>query len=120
VLAVEGNPALQIWEAHEDALGAYIRDSMLRTTSLPDPALLRNELLLAPQRLMRGLGKSLGDAGLPESTDHRPEVNTERFRWFGDPTNLCGFYNSLTIEQVVYGHPQPVLNLTPLTTARGL
>jgi hypothetical protein len=56
LLAVEGSPALIIWEAHEDSLGADIRDRLLRTTDSPPPEIIRNELLLALQTLLQGLG----------------------------------------------------------------
>jgi hypothetical protein len=100
VLAVEGGPALIIWEAHEDALSADIKDTMLRVTSSPQPALVRNEVLIALQSLLQGLGKSLVEIGLPEPTERQEEVNAERLRWGGDPSNLCAFKNGLTGEQV--------------------
>jgi hypothetical protein len=56
VLAVEGSPALIIWEAHEDALSADIRDRMLRVTASPPQDLVRNEVLIALQSLLQGLG----------------------------------------------------------------
>jgi hypothetical protein len=100
VLAVEGSPALIIWEAHEDALSADIKDRMLRvTTSLP-PYLVRNEVLLTLQSLLQGLGKSLAEIGLPEPAEREQEVNAERLRWGGDPTDLCAFKDGLTPEQV--------------------
>jgi hypothetical protein len=100
LLAVEGSPALIIWEAHEDSLGADIRDRLLRTTDSPPPEIIRNELLLALQTLLQGLGKSLAEIGLPEPTEREQEVDAERLRWGGDPTNLCAFKDSLTPEQV--------------------
>jgi hypothetical protein len=100
LLAVEGSPALVIWEAHEDSLGADIRDRLLRTTSSPSPEIIRKELLQALQILLQGLGKSLSEIGLPEPTEREQEVNTERLRWDGDPTNLCAFKDGLTPEQV--------------------
>jgi hypothetical protein len=44
VLAVEGSPALVIWESHEDALSADISDRMLRSTSFPPQELVKNEV----------------------------------------------------------------------------
>jgi hypothetical protein len=100
LLAVEGSPALIIWEAHEDSLGADIRDRLLRTIDSPPPEIIRNKLLLALQTLLLGLGKSLAEIGLPEPTEREQEVDAERLRWGGDPTNLCAFKDSLTPEQV--------------------
>lgn len=100
VLAVEGSPALIIWEAHEDALSADIKDRMLRVTTSPPPYLVRNEVLLALQSLLQGLGKSLAEIGLPEPAEREQEVNAERLRWGGDPTDLCAFKDGLTPEQV--------------------
>lgn len=100
VLAVEGSPALTIWEAHEDSLGADIRDRLLRTTESPSPEIIRNELLLALQTLLQGLGKSLAEIGLPEPIEREQEVNAEQLRWSGDPTDLCAFKDGLTPEQV--------------------
>jgi hypothetical protein len=94
VLAVEGSPALVIWESHEDALSADIRDRMLRSTAFPPQQLVRNEVLLAIQSLLQGLGKPLAEIGLPEPTE-RQEVNAERLRWGGDPSNLCAFKDEL-------------------------
>jgi hypothetical protein len=100
VLVVEGSPALIIWDAHEDSLSADIHDRLLRVTDSPPPELIRNELLLALQTLLQGLGKSLAEIGLPEPAERKQEVNAERLRWNGDPTNLCGFKDGLTPEQV--------------------
>jgi hypothetical protein len=100
ILATEGSPALNIWEAYKESLGADIRDRMLRTTASPQPDLIINELLLARQSLLHGLGKSLAEIGLPEPTERQQEVETERLRWSGDPTNLCAFKDELTAEQV--------------------
>ena len=100
ILAAEGSPALTIWEAHKESLGADIRDRMLRTTASPQPDLIIYELLLALQSLLHGLGKSLAEIGLPEPTERQQEVETERLRWSGDPTNLCAFKDELTVEQV--------------------
>lgn len=104
VLAAEGSPALIIWEAHKESLGADIRDRMLCITSSPPPDLIINELLLALQTLLQGLGKSLAEIGLPEPTERQQEVETERLRWSGDPTNLCAFKDGLTFEQVRVPH----------------
>jgi hypothetical protein len=41
VLAVEGSPALTIWDAHEKALSADIEDQLLRTTPVPSSELIR-------------------------------------------------------------------------------
>jgi hypothetical protein len=71
VLAVEGSPALLIWESHEDALSADIRDRMLRVTAHPPAESVRNELLLALLGLLQGLGKTLPDVGLPEPAEPR-------------------------------------------------
>ncbi|KAJ7303427.1 hypothetical protein DFH08DRAFT_722225, partial [Mycena albidolilacea] len=101
VLAVEGSPILMIWETHENALGADIRDRLLRTSAAPNPNMIRNELLLALQVLLRGLGKSLSEIGLPEPAEPQQEVDEERLRWNGDPTNLCAFKDGLTLEQVI-------------------
>ncbi|KAJ7923673.1 hypothetical protein B0H13DRAFT_1864659 [Mycena leptocephala] len=102
VLAVEGSPVMIIWEAHEDALSADNKDSMLRETSSPPPTLVKNEVLIALQSLLQGLGKSLANIGLPEPTERQEEVNAERLRlrWSGDPSDLCTFKNGLTAEQV--------------------
>jgi hypothetical protein len=105
LLAVEGSPALTIWEAHEGCLSADIRDSLLRTTSSPSPDLIRNEVLLALQSILQGLGKSLADIGLPEPIERQQEIDAERLRWSGDPLNLCSFKDGLTPEQVkIYPH----------------
>lgn len=101
VLAVEGSLILMIWETHENALGADIRDRLLRTSAAPNPNMIRNELLLALQVLLRGLGKSLSEIGLPEPAEPQQEVDEERLRWNGDPTNLCAFKDGLTLEQVI-------------------
>jgi hypothetical protein len=100
VLATEGHPVMSIWDSHEACLSADIRDRMLRVTSSPDPTLVRNELLHALQILLRGLGRTLTDIGLPEPEQSQLEVDAERLRWGGDPTNLCAFRDSLTPEQV--------------------
>jgi hypothetical protein len=100
VLAVEGGPALTIWEAHEDALFADIQDRALRFTASPTPDFVRNEVLIALQSLLQGLGKSLMDIGLPEPVEREEEVNAERLHLAGDPGNLCAFKHSLTPEQV--------------------
>jgi hypothetical protein len=100
VLAVEGCPALIIWEAHEAELSADIRDSLLRSTPSPSLEVVRNEVLLALQSLLQGLGKSLTEMGLPEPTERQQEIDTERLRWGGDPSNLCAFKDGLTAEQV--------------------
>jgi hypothetical protein len=100
VLATEGHPVMLIWESHEASLSADIRDRMLRVTSSPDPTLVRNELLRAIQILLHGLGRTLTDIGLPEPEQSQLEVDAERLRWGGDPTNLCAFKDSLTPEQV--------------------
>lgn len=101
VLAIEGSPVLTIWENHEDSLSADIKDKLLRTTSSPSPGLIRNEVLLSLQNLLQGLGKSLVEIGLPEPVEQQQEVDTERLRWNGDPTNLCAFKDGLTWEQVI-------------------
>jgi hypothetical protein len=101
LLVVEGSPTLTIWEKHEGALAADIRDHMLRVTRHPPPGLVRNELLIALQHLLQGLGKSLTEIGLPEPTERRQGVYAECIRWGGDPTNLCAFKDGLTAEQVV-------------------
>ncbi|KAJ7939644.1 hypothetical protein B0H13DRAFT_2300336 [Mycena leptocephala] len=49
----------------------------------------------------KGLGKLLLDIGLPEPAERQQEIDAERLRWRGDPTNLCGFRDGLTAEQVV-------------------
>lgn len=100
VLAVEGNPALAIWEAHEKSVSADIRDRMLRTTASPNTDMIKNEVLLLLQTLLQGLGKCLTDIGLPEPTERQQEIDAERLQWSGDPTNLCAFKDSLTAEQV--------------------
>jgi hypothetical protein len=102
LLAVEGSPALVIWEAHEDSLGADIRDRLLRTTSSPSPEIIRKELLQALQILLQGLGKSLSEIGLPEPTEREQEVNTERLRWDGDPTNLCASKTALHLNRFTF------------------
>jgi hypothetical protein len=102
VLAAEGSPALVIWEAHEKSLSADIHDHLLRTTASPNADFVRNEVLLSLQSLLRGLGKSLADIGLPEPTERQLEIDAERLQWSGDPTNLCGFRDGLTAEQVSY------------------
>ncbi|KAJ7940135.1 hypothetical protein B0H13DRAFT_1850322 [Mycena leptocephala] len=99
VLATEGHPVMTIWDAHEASLSADIRDRMLRVTSSPDATLVRNELLRALQIILRGLGRTLTDIGLPEPEHGQLEVDTERLRWGGDPTNLCAFKDSLTPER---------------------
>jgi hypothetical protein len=99
VLAVEGSPVLTIWDAYEKALGADIEDQRLRTTPVPSSELIRNKFLLAVQRLLQGLGKSLTEIGLPEPAEPQQEVDSERLRWSGDPTNLCAFKDGLTFEQ---------------------
>jgi hypothetical protein len=73
---------------------------MLQTTSSPPPELIRNEVLLALQALLQGLRKSLTEIGLPEPTERQQEIDTERLRWSGDPTNLAAFKHGLTAEQV--------------------
>ncbi|KAJ7348429.1 hypothetical protein DFH08DRAFT_1000256 [Mycena albidolilacea] len=88
VLAVEGSPALLIWETHEDTLSANIRDQVLRVTTHPPPELVRNEVLLALQGLLQGLGKTLLDVGLLEPAECQQEVDAERLHWGGYPTNL--------------------------------
>jgi hypothetical protein len=65
---VEGSPALLIWETHEDTLSADIRDRMLRVTAHPPPELVRNEVLLALQGLLQGLGKTLLDVNLQNTS----------------------------------------------------
>jgi hypothetical protein len=47
------------------------------------------------------LGKSLSEIGLPEPVEPHQEVDEERLRWSGDPSNLCAFKDGLTAEQVV-------------------
>ncbi|KAJ7934350.1 hypothetical protein B0H13DRAFT_1855242 [Mycena leptocephala] len=96
VLAVEGSPPLIIWETHEDSLCADIVDRMLQVTENPPPDLVRNELL---QKLLQGPGKSLSEIGLPEPAEQQQEVDAERLRWGGDPSNLCAFKDGLTAEQ---------------------
>jgi hypothetical protein len=100
LLAVEGNPVMPIWNDHQADMSADIRDRMLRVTATPNPELIYNELLLALQQLIQGLGKTMLEVGLPEPADRQEEVDAERLRWGGDPTNLCSFYSSLTNEQV--------------------
>jgi hypothetical protein len=99
---VEGSLALLIWETHEDTLSADIRDQMLPVTAHPPPELVRNEVLLALQGLLQGLGKTLLDVGLPEPEERQQEVDAEclRCQWGGDPTNLCAFKDGLTLEQL--------------------
>jgi hypothetical protein len=87
-------------------LGADIRDRLLRTSATPNPGLIKNELLLALQTLLRGLGKSLNEIGLPEPAEPQQEVDEERLRWSGDPTNLCAFKDGLTFEQAILGNYQ--------------
>ncbi|KAJ7921076.1 hypothetical protein B0H13DRAFT_2318835 [Mycena leptocephala] len=58
VLAVEGNPALAIWEAHEKSVSADIRDRMLRTTASPNTDMIKNEVLLLS--FIPAGGKSIG------------------------------------------------------------
>jgi hypothetical protein len=67
-------------------------------TTSPNPALVRNELLRALQIILRGLGRTLTDIGLPEPEQSQLEVDAERLRWGGDPTNLCGYTDSLRYE----------------------
>jgi hypothetical protein len=100
LLAVEGSPALTIWETHECALSADIKDRMQRVTASPPAELVRNELLIQLQHLLQGLGRSLTEIGLPEPTERQQEVDAERLRWGGDPSNLCAFKDGLTSEQV--------------------
>jgi hypothetical protein len=108
VLATEGSPALAIWDPHEQLLGADIRDQLLRTTSSPHPDVVRNRLLLILQSLLRGLGRSLAEVGLPEPVECQHEIDTECLQWGGDRDNLCAFKDGLTQEQVgcfpFYGH----------------
>jgi hypothetical protein len=122
VLAAEGHPVMAIWEAHEGSLSADILDRVLRMTATPDPTLVRHELLRTLQIILRGLGRSLTDIGLPEPQQSELEVDAERLRWGGDPTNLCAFTDSLTAEQVrtiswilIY-----LLKVTPNNSARVL
>ncbi|KAJ7936191.1 hypothetical protein B0H13DRAFT_2303911 [Mycena leptocephala] len=103
VLAVEGSPPLIIWETHEDSLCADIVDRMLQVTANPPPDLVRNELL---QKLLQGLGKSLSEIGLPEPAEQQ-QVDAERLRWGGDPSNLCAFKDGLTAEQLFSRHISP-------------
>ncbi|KAJ7343041.1 hypothetical protein DFH08DRAFT_811363 [Mycena albidolilacea] len=56
VLAVEGSPELTIWGAHECEFSADIKDSMQRVTPAPPAEVVRNELLLALEKLLQGLG----------------------------------------------------------------
>lgn len=114
LLAVEGNPVMPIWDEHQADMAADIRDRMLRVTSTPDLNLIHNELLLSLQQILQGLGKTLSDIGLPEPSERQEEVDAERLRWGGDPTNLCSFYSSLTGEQVSHKIVDNLLNLTPL------
>jgi hypothetical protein len=100
ILAAEGTPVLTIWDVHKDSLGADIRDNMLRTIASPSQEQVLNELLRALQTLLQGLGKSLTEIGLPEPAEREQEVEAERYRWSGDPTNLCAFKDELTLEQV--------------------
>lgn len=100
LLGAEGNPIMSIWDKYQNEMSADIRDRMLRVTSMPDTNLIYNELLLSLQNLLQGLGKSLSEIGLPEPVERQEEVDTERLRWGGDPTNLCSFHSSLTAEQV--------------------
>jgi hypothetical protein len=102
VLAVEGSPALTIWEAHECELSADIKDSMQRVTPNPPAEMVRNELFLALEKLLRGLGKSLPEIGLPEPAERQQEVDAEHLRWGGDPSNLSTFKYGLTAEQVSF------------------
>jgi hypothetical protein len=120
VLAVEGSPALAIWEGHEASLSADIRDHLLRTTASPNPDFIRNEVLLALQKLLQGLGKSLSDIGLPEPAERQQEVDAERLQWSGDPTNLCAFKDGLTPEQVQCFCDFPLSIQTHLFSARNL
>jgi hypothetical protein len=99
VLATEGHPVIGIWDAHEGSLAADIRDHLLRKTATPNPTLVRNELLRSLQIILRGLGRTLTDIGLPEPQQSELEVDAERLQWGGDPTNLCAFADSLTAEQ---------------------
>ncbi|KAJ7689877.1 PIF1-like helicase-domain-containing protein [Mycena metata] len=86
---------------------------MLRITASPNPELIRNELLLALQKLLQGLGKSLMDIGLPEPVERQQEIDAERLQWGGDPTNLCGFKDSLSAEQrLVYDR---IMHITTTT-----
>lgn len=91
---------MAIWDTHEASLSADIRDRMLRITPTPDATLIRSELLRALQIILRGLGRTLTDIGLPEPEESEAEVNAERLQWSGDPTNLCSLKDSLTPEQV--------------------
>ncbi|KAF5349056.1 hypothetical protein D9758_012686 [Tetrapyrgos nigripes] len=65
----------------------------------PDENAVHNEALLLLQQLLCGLGKCLSDFNLPEPQLHQTEVDAEQMRWNGDPHNLSGFLNSLTVEQ---------------------
>ncbi|KAJ7312635.1 hypothetical protein DFH08DRAFT_822074 [Mycena albidolilacea] len=108
VLATEGSSALAIWDTHEQSLGAVIRDQLLRITSSPHPDVVRNRLLLILQSLLRGLGRSLAEIGLPEPVERQHEIDAEHLQWSGARYNLCAFKDGLTQEQVgcfpFYGH----------------
>jgi hypothetical protein len=92
--------SINIWESHEAKLPADIRDHILPVTSSPNLTLIRNELLRTLQIILQGLGRTLMDIGLPEPEQTQLEVDAERLRWGGDPTNLSSFKDSLTPEQV--------------------
>jgi hypothetical protein len=100
VLATEDHPVMGIWDTHEGSLSADSPDRLLGVTATPNPTLVRNELLKSLQMILRGLGRTLIDIGLPEPPQSEREVDAERLQWGGDPTNLCAFTDSLTGEQV--------------------
>jgi hypothetical protein len=111
VLAAEGEIVCNLWNSYQAELSADIRDFYLRSSPTPDPQLIKNQLLISLQDLLRGLGKKLGDIGLPDPVeDQDSEVDAEQVRWGGDHENLSSFRDSLTPEQVCF---YPLLLLIP-------
>jgi hypothetical protein len=105
VFAAEGEPISDLWSTYQAELSADIRDFHLRSTSIPDPEFIRNQLLITLQDILQGLGKKLCDVGLPEPIDDQErEIDIEKLHWGGDRGNLSSFEASLTPDQVNFCH----------------
>jgi hypothetical protein len=101
VLAAEGEMICNLWNSNQAELSADIWDFYLQSSPTPDPQLFKNQLLISLQDLLHGLGKKLGDIGLPDPVeDQCSEVDAEQLCWGGDHENLSSFKNSLSAEQV--------------------
>jgi hypothetical protein len=112
LLAVEGHPMIRMWELHQEAMYADMRDRLLQQGRLANPNVCANDLLQELQETLASLGKRLRDIGLPEPVARRREVDMEILLWGGDPDNLTSFESSLTSDQVCYITCQGISFLT--------